>query len=109
MTDNQRAIEITDDNWRQAAERYRREQRFAALVQSAVGFALNKHGRVDPEEADKAAYNIAMDVAAILLSHIYDDDAELKALRAQADRFQKLAEEAIMCSAPPIFLTKTKS
>lgn len=91
---------------RRSRERYRRDARFHALATSIVARVMNDHGRVDPERADQEAADIATRVAALVLETVFTEDAELNVQREIAERYCKLAEDALACSPilPPIFI-----
>jgi len=90
---------------RRSVESYRRDARFHSIAASIVAHELDKHGRIDPDNADREAYDIATAVAAKLLQTIYEEDAELSAQKAIADQYRKLAERALMVSpVPPILV-----
>lgn len=94
----------TPETAMRAAEAMFRERRFAALVHSVVSQAVHKHGRIAPDDADRGAYDLATEVAAILLQTIYENDAELKAQKALADEYRKIAEDALDLSPMPLFI-----
>lgn len=100
------ATEIGERLHRDAVEAYHRDQRFRSIVQQIVAYALNKHGPVDPERADREAHDIAQDVCAMLLRAIYEEDAELRAVGAERDRFRKIAEDALGLMPPRLFIPK---
>jgi hypothetical protein len=92
-----------------ASERYRRDHRFHAIAQSVVTSVLREHGPVDPERADRDAYDIAIKVAAMVLETVFRDDAELNAQRAIADQYKKLALESLgFRPMPPLIAPTTK-
>lgn len=86
-----------------AIDAYTREARFAVLVREVVARAMRDYGPIDPE-ASRAAHDIALDAAAILLKAIYEEDGELAAQKEIADRYRKLAEEALAVAPPKLFV-----
>lgn len=91
-----------------ASERYREDARFNAIVQSIVSRVMKERGPVDPERADRDAYEIAIRVAAMVLETIFQEDAELNAQRELAERYKKIAEDALMFAPPPMFIRSEK-
>ena len=90
-----------------AIDRYRNDARFRALAMSTVSRAMHDHGRVDPYKADRDACDIATTACVVLLETIFQEDAELNAMRRERDEYKKIAERALALSPiPPIFLTK---
>ncbi len=89
-----------------AADRYNNDARFRAIAQSIVSRVLHAHGPINPEEADREAYDIAIRVAALLLETVFQNDAMLKAMREERDAFQKMAEDALCMSPMPISMRK---
>lgn len=89
---------------------YERDMRFNQMAQSCVAQALDVRGRVDPERADGDAYEIALLAVATLLQRIYEEDAELNALRAERDHYKKLAlKTAHLIPARPLVVLKPDS
>jgi len=74
-----------------AADSYRKDARFHALAQAHVSRAMTEHGPLDPEAALRDVYDIALRATALLLQSIYEDDAELRALREENARLKELA------------------
>lgn len=89
-----------------AVDSYRHDARFHALAQAHVSRAMTEHGPIDPEEADRAAYDIALQAAALLLQSIYEDDAELRALREENARLKEIAYVGLV-SRPQSFVVPT--
>ena len=90
---------------RAAMERgMRNEPRFRALVDSCVAMARQEYGRVDPDHADRAAYEHATFAAAMLLARVYDEDGELAAMKAQRDHFREIALQANLLRSPPLVI-----
>lgn len=69
----------------------RNDPRFRALVDSCVAMARQEYGRVDPDHADRAAYEHAAFAAAMLLARVYDEDGELVAMKRERDRYREMA------------------
>lgn len=70
------------------ADGMRNDPRFRALVDSCVAMARDEYGRVDPDDADRAAYEQATFAAAMLLARVYDEDGEMAMLRAERDAYR---------------------
>jgi hypothetical protein len=85
----------------------RTEARARALVDSAVAHSMRNRGEPDERDFERYAYDIATDAAIMLLQHIYDDDAELKAARAERDRYKEL-EQALLSVSPRLFIQTAK-
>lgn len=102
------AMQVFDDQIEERSKRARRAHMhdliFNRHVQHVVAFAMQKHGPIDPDHASHHAYNIAMEVAALLLKTVYEEDAEVRMLVAERDRFRKLAEDALSIRPPPMFI-----
>ena len=82
---------MMDNATRRAIDSYQNEARFRALAQSIVARVTSEHGPVDPERADAEAHEIAVKVAVLMLQQIYDEDAELNALRVERDAYKNAA------------------
>lgn len=80
------------------------ELRARALVDSAVAHALRNIGEPDERDFARYAYEVATNAATMLMHHIYENDAELKALRMERDHYKGLAERALLVSAPPVYI-----
>lgn len=89
-----------------AIERYSTDRRFRAVAQSIVSRVMIEHGRVDSERADRDASDIAIKVAVPLLETVFEEDAELNAMRHERDTYRKLAEDALRIAPMPSFLVK---
>lgn len=107
------AMQVYDDQIQERSKRshraYQHDVIFHQHVQQVVAFAMQKHGPIDPEEAELAAYEIAMEVAALLLKTVYEEDSEVRMLAAERDRFRKLAEEALAVRPPPMYFIPTQA
>lgn len=93
---------------KEAAKLFRSDPRFRALVDSTVAEAFNEHGRIDPDRPERDAHSIATWASALLLARIYEQDAELKAMRAERDGFRTLAENAFNSLPRPLTWTPPK-
>lgn len=102
------AMQIYDDSLerlhKEAVLSFRKDDFFARRVQQVVAYAMQMHGPVNPEYANREAHDIAMDVAAILFRTIYEDDAEIRSLTDQRDTYRKLAEQSISLQSPPLMV-----
>ena len=78
---------------KRAMDAYQNEARFRAMAQSCVALAMKECGPVDPERAEADAYDIAVLATMTLLQRIYDEDAELRNLRAHNAHLEKLVKE----------------
>ncbi len=68
-----------------AFESYRRDARFNALVQSTVARVMQSRRPINPERAEADAHDVGLEVAALLLQTIYEEDAEAKARHPEAE------------------------
>lgn len=102
------AIEQMEARERRAIAAYNKDIRFRNIVQSLVAHEINKYGEIEPDRAALAAHRIATAVAASLLQAIYEDDAELTAQKALADRYRGIVEDALLVRPAPMFLTGKK-
>lgn len=82
--------------------------RFKMLVDGCVVEARRECGPVDPDHAERAAYEQARYAAALLLARVYDEDGELAAMRAERDHYKSLAEKALALQpAVPFVMPKS--
>lgn len=91
-----------EDSTKRAIDSYEKDARFRATARSAVARAMQDHGPIDPERADQGAYDIALQATVFLLQHIYENDAELVALRYERDRYKELALSAAQTRLSPL-------
>jgi len=87
---------------RQARERFHTDPRFRAIVQSTVHEVLARW----PQFQNREGNDLGLDLAAALLERIFTDDAELLAQRAEAERYRKLAEQALWATPTPLILKR---
>lgn len=110
MSERRTAMEVYDDQIeglrRRAISQWEVDQMFHQTVRQAVALAMQRHGPIDRRDADRAAHDIATDVAAIVLKAVYEDDGLVKQLAAERDRYRKMAEEAISLRPQPMFIPK---
>lgn len=101
------AMEVFDagieERRKRAVAQDRHDHIFHAHVRQVVAYAMQHHGPIDPAYADREAADIALEVAALLLRTVYEEDSEVRNLAAERDRFRKIAEDAVAFS-PPKFL-----
>ncbi len=86
---------------------YQKDRRFRAIAQSVAMDVMADHGPVDPDDADRDAHDIALTVAVRMLQRIFEEDAELMAMRMERDRYREIAENALLVSPPSIILRDT--
>ena len=91
-----------------AAEQFRNDPRFRALVDSTVSEAFHQHGRLNPDTVERDAHDIATWASALLLARIYEQDAELRAMREERDSYKALAEHGLKLTPPPRWVIDTK-
>jgi hypothetical protein len=91
---------------RSAWEIWQRDNRVRMMIQSAVAIAQNDFGPIDPDEANRAANDIATRACMLIAAQILDGDAELKALREQNAKLQELAMNGLSLTAMPMLLLK---
>lgn len=108
MSEPRTAMEVYDDQIeglrRRALSQWQVDQMFHRTVRQAVALAMQKYGPIDPEDADRAAHDIATDVAAIVLKAVYEDDGLVKQLAAERDSYRKLAQDALLTRPTPLFI-----
>ena len=71
------------------------------LAQAVAKQAVDESGPFDASWTRDTAADVATGTAMLLLKAIYENDAELLALRAERDYYKALAERAIALSPPP--------
>lgn len=88
-----------------AVDAYRNEARFHAVAQSIVARSVADYGEIDPERTRQAAHEIALQATVLLLQTIYEDDAELRALREELAMVRKnFLSYAEKTPARPLFV-----
>lgn len=94
------------DSAKRAIDSYNKDARFRMLAMNCVAAAMNEHGPIDPEQATQAAHDIALQAAVVLLQRVFEEDAELNAMRIECDRYRKLAEKALVTGigSPPVIV-----
>lgn len=97
------------DTAARAMQSFDKDARFRALAMSSVARAQNDFGRVNPENADRDANEIALRATALLLQQIFENDAELFAARTERDHYKKLTESALLRQAPRLILLGPQS
>jgi hypothetical protein len=94
------------DQMLRAVDSYQNDARFRALAQSAVARAMHEHGIIDPDYADREAHDIALKATVNVLQAIYEDDAELRALRERVKALEQLAfTDAMLRPMTPIAIS----
>jgi hypothetical protein len=88
----------------EAVHRYRNDPRFRATTQSVVHEALQDFMRRNPGADHRAAHDLATEVAALMQARLFAADAELLAQREIAERYKRLAEDALSTSNRPPLL-----
>jgi hypothetical protein len=81
----------TADEIRKSFERLQKDVRMRAIAQQAVAWAMDEHGPINPEKAQREAHDIASLAAHFLVSRIFIEDAELRELKAENERLRELA------------------
>jgi len=105
----QTATEQMESRSIRAVAEYQRNIGFRNRVEAVVAKAMQDHGPVNPDKADRDAYRIAVDVAANLLQMIYEEDAEISRLKQEAERYRKVAERSLQFASIPPFMVAAKS
>jgi hypothetical protein len=106
MTDPMTATEAMDALQLRSVEAYRKSMPFARRIDSIVAYVMQQHGPVDPHKADRDAHRIAQDVAAMLLQAIYEDDGEIRNLKAETDAIRQAYEKWAVMQPMPIFISR---
>ncbi len=86
---------MAEETMRDAAKTFEREARVRMIVKSAVAEARHGFGPIDPERAERDATELAMRAAAVTAHRIYNEDAELRALRYERDHYKAIAEQTV--------------
>jgi len=90
------ATETAQEQHLKAVKRYQTEQRFRALTQTVVSRAMNDHPALSSSDDAWVISSAMTEACALMLSTIYDEDAELTALRAENESLRaaylKMAE-----------------
>lgn len=107
MEDRQTATEVMESLSRRSVDAYRKSAPFARRVDAIVAHAMQENGPIDPDRAERDAHRIAQAVAAMLLQAIYEDDNELRNLKAERDAMFKLAEDASLAFYKPPLMMKS--
>jgi hypothetical protein len=87
-----------------ATRLYQNDVRMRHLIDSCVANALQDASREgDEHNYMRTAHDVARKACALLAARILEDDAELKATRAERDRYRQLAEETLRVFPSPQF------
>jgi hypothetical protein len=86
---------------RSAWEIWQRDNRYRAMVQSAVHIAREEFGSFDPDEAERAANDIATRACLLIAAQILEGDAELKHLREMNAKLQETVLKGLSLTAMP--------
>lgn len=89
--------------WQRQHERDRRLKMVADSVSAEV---MNIACQPDPDDWRKGVHDIVKLTAVTVIKRLYDDDAELRALRAERDHYRKVAERALL-TAPPRLMVQS--
>lgn len=85
---------------RRTADLMERDARARALAMSCVAAAADVlHVRLD-----QRTHDVTLLAAQLVVSRIYIEDAEIRALREERDRYRHLANEALNLVPPPCFV-----
>lgn len=87
-----------------AAELYRYDPRIRALIDSSIMHARQSEGRIDPEDADRDANELATLACALLAARILHEDAELRNTRAERDHYRNTALDTLSLTPRPMMV-----
>ncbi|NYT42287.1 hypothetical protein HZY97_16060 [Sphingomonas sp. R-74633] len=85
-----------------AAALYHEDPRIHATVHSIVAAAMHDHGPINPDRAGQHAFEIAIEAVLLAYGKLYAENAELRAVRAERDYYEKLATKELKLAANPI-------
>jgi hypothetical protein len=92
-----------------ASELQRKVARARAIVQSVVGRAMQERADDYGSPQDRQnAYDLATTVAALMIQQIYENDAELFALRKEAECLRRFALDRLNREPIAMFLPSVK-
>jgi hypothetical protein len=98
------------DQLKKADEKYRNDIRFSHLRTLAVSIATKSMRYDDPhKDPIRDRYEAADRAATLMLAMIYDQDAELAALRSQIARYEKLTLDIAVRSPPTMVIPRHSS
>jgi hypothetical protein len=92
------------DGMKTATQMMTEDWLFRRIVQASVSEAMHKHGRIDPERAEEAAYEIAMKSVQIAVARMIEGGDGLAALIIERDAYRKMAETALAYVSPVQFI-----
>lgn len=101
---------MTDRDYRltaqAAADRYQRDQRFAAMANSIAHDIMRDYVDQHPRGEYSEVARVVDQAVRVTIETIFYEDTELKAQRALADRYRKIAEDALATKnrPPPIIV-----
>jgi hypothetical protein len=80
---------------------YRASAPFRARVDSIVAYTMSRIGPGDPHKVERHAHLVAQEACAALLQAIYEDDAEIRSLKAEVDAIRRAYEGFISVNMKP--------
>lgn len=89
-----------------AADRYQRDSRFRAMAMSIAHEVMREHVERNPDQEYREVANTVDRAVTVTMERIFHEDAELRAQREMADRYRKIAEDALATSMPTLFIPK---
>jgi len=87
-----------------ATQIMRDDNLFRRIVEYSVSEAMHEYGRIDPERAEQAAYEIAMKSVQIAVARMIEGGDGLAALITERDAYRKMAETALAYVSPVQFI-----
>lgn len=109
MADQQHILDRTLQVADEGRRRYMRDVHFRHHVQAITARVMQDHGPVDPEKADRDAYEIALRVATTMLETMYAEDGRLAQLRRETDDLRRLIEKQVSWSMLPMFMQREQT
>jgi hypothetical protein len=79
-----------------------KDSRARQIVDMCVAKALNDRGEPDERNVKRYAADIATEAVSALLLYIYDSDGEINRLAVERDHYKRIAEQALLFTAPQI-------
>jgi hypothetical protein len=101
-------LTLADVERRREAARWRYQQLplYRNLLIHLVARVMQEYGPIDPDKPERAAHDIAMDVGAIMLETLHEEEGYLAAYRAEADALRKALENHLRTCAVSHFVIR---
>jgi predicted nuclease with TOPRIM domain len=87
-----------------AVESYQNEMRFHRICDKVAACVMSETPKIDPEHERRDLHDAVTRAAILTLQSIYNDDAEINALRHEIKALRSMVEQSVKLSARPIFM-----